>query len=145
MARPSLAWPGLARPSLAGTLCRGGGLCINLIDSKKIETATCFLLPQLFPWTLASVAHDPRAWGLPRTSQRQLRHPREQQHFPIPSEGSAGCSCNFKTIKQYRYGWLNNEPSLAWPSLAWPGLARPGQAWPSQAGLTHCAVEVGFV
>ena len=33
------AGPGLAGPRLADALCRGGGLCINLIDSNKIATA----------------------------------------------------------------------------------------------------------
>ena len=39
LARPGQAWPGQAKPGLAGALCRGGGLCINLFDSIKIETA----------------------------------------------------------------------------------------------------------
>ena len=42
LARPSQAWPGQASPGLADALFRGGGLCIDLIDGNKIETAISF-------------------------------------------------------------------------------------------------------
>ena len=44
LARPGLDWPGQASPGLADALFRGGGLCIDLIDGNKIETAISLCL-----------------------------------------------------------------------------------------------------
>ena len=39
LAWPGQAWPGVAKPGLDDALCHGGGLCVNVIDSNKIEIA----------------------------------------------------------------------------------------------------------
>ena len=49
---PGLARPGLAKHGLAGTLCHGGGLCINRIEGNPHAGGTLVMLSVDLPFRI---------------------------------------------------------------------------------------------